>query len=223
MSKLIIISNQVIITEGIKSVLHLQSDIEVVATGGISDIIHLVEEHEPNTLLLQLELTNFYTMDIISTVIDKYPKTKIVIMYEAMEIQPVKDLIQKGVIAFVEQQGSADELINAINSVQNGHSYVSNSVLELVLPAFQKLLKIHGNNSFVQLDIRKPFHLLTAKECVVLQLLADGQSNRSISETMAISEKTVKNHVSSVLLKMEVRDRTQAVIKAIKQGWVQLN
>jgi two-component system response regulator DegU len=64
--------------------------------------------------------------------------------------------------------------------------------------------------------------LLTRRECEVLQLLADGKSNRGIGEALYISEKTVKNHVSNILQKMNVNDRTQAVVVAIKNGWVEV-
>lgn len=67
-----------------------------------------------------------------------------------------------------------------------------------------------------------PLHLFTKRECEVLQLLTDGQSNRKIAETMDISEKTVKNHVSSLFKKMKVNDRTQAVVTAIRNNWVTL-
>ncbi|CRH76001.1 Spore germination protein gerE [Chlamydia trachomatis] len=63
---------------------------------------------------------------------------------------------------------------------------------------------------------------MTRRECEVLQLLADGKSNRAIGETLYISEKTVKNHVSNILQKMNVNDRTQAVVLAIKNGWVEV-
>ncbi|NAO99427.1 DNA-binding response regulator, partial [Halomonas sp. MG34] len=68
----------------------------------------------------------------------------------------------------------------------------------------------------------KPLHLLTKRECQVLQLLADGKSNRAVAETLYISEKTVKNHVSNILQKMNVNDRTQAVVSAIRKGWVEV-
>jgi len=72
------------------------------------------------------------------------------------------------------------------------------------------------------MEHRKPLHILTKRECQVLQLLAEGNSNRSISETLFISEKTVKNHVSNILQKMKVNDRTQAVVTAIRHGWVKV-
>jgi two-component system response regulator DegU len=73
-----------------------------------------------------------------------------------------------------------------------------------------------------QVGVSRPLHLLTRRECEVLQLLADGNSNRGISEALFISEKTVKNHVSAILQKMDVNDRTQAVVVAIKKGWVEM-
>lgn len=72
------------------------------------------------------------------------------------------------------------------------------------------------------MEYRKPLHILTRRECEVLQLLADGKSNRGIGEDLFISEKTVKNHVSNILQKMNVNDRTQAVVEAIKSGWVKV-
>jgi two-component system, NarL family, response regulator DegU len=71
-------------------------------------------------------------------------------------------------------------------------------------------------------EYRQPLHLLTKRECQVLQLLADGKSNRAVAETLYISEKTVKNHVSNILQKMNVNDRTQAVVAAIRKGWVEV-
>lgn len=71
-------------------------------------------------------------------------------------------------------------------------------------------------------EIRRPLHLLTRRECEVLQILAYGESNRVIGETLYIIEKTVKNHVTNILQKMEVNDRTQAVVLAIKNGWVEV-
>jgi len=77
-------------------------------------------------------------------------------------------------------------------------------------------------NSVAEMEYRKPLHLLTKRECQVLQLLSEGQSNRKIAETLVISEKTVKNHVSNILQKMNVNDRTQAVVTAIRNGWVEV-
>lgn len=223
MKKIIIFSNQLFITEGIKSILNSETDIQVVATGDISNIIQQVEQYQPNTLLIQLDTSDLSSKEMIGTLIDKYPHLKMLVMLDTNNIQLIKDLIRKGVLGLTRQKISTEELVTAVGSVTDGHPYLSNSILELIYPEIRELLNIRGNELFVQLDVRRPYHLLTTKEAEVLQLLTDGHSNRVISEKMGVSEKTTKNHVSSILLKMEVSDRTKAVLKALKNGWVHLN
>lgn len=223
MKKLIIFSNQLFISEGIKSILSSQTEIDVVATGDISNIIQQVEQYQPNTLLFQLDSYDLSSTKMIGTLIDKYRHLKILVMLDSNNIQLIKDLISKGVLGFTRQKISTEELVRAVGTVTDGHPYLSNSILELIYPDLRELLKISENKLFVQLDVRRPYHLLTPKEAEVLQLLTDGHSNRIISEKMGVSDKTTKNHVSSILLKMEVSDRTKAVLKALKNGWVHLN
>lgn len=223
MNKIIIINQQLFILEGIKSILQTQTEIELVATGEIKDLMILVETNQPNTVLLDLQTTSFYYLSIIKEAQEKYPNINFMVMSDSFSIQQIKELTSSGVIGFIQQHTSSEELIKAITFVGQGKSYIPEYVMELIFPTFQQLIQSYGSSSFVQLDVRKPFHLLTAKECVTLQLLAEGLSNKNIAESMGISDKTVKNHVSTILLKMEVRDRTQAVLKAIKNGWVHLN
>lgn len=219
----IIINQQLFILEGIKSILQTQTEIELVATGEIKDLMNLVETNQPNTVLLDLQTTSFYYLSIIKEAQEKYPNTNFIVMSDSFSIQQIKELTSSGVIGFIQQHTSSDELIKAITFVGKGKSYIPDYVMELIFPTFQQLIQSYGSNSFVQLDVRKPFHLFTARECITLQLLAEGHSNKSIAESMGISDKTVKNHVSTILLKMGVRDRTQAVLKALKNGWVHLN
>lgn len=183
----------------------------------------LVETHQPNIVLLDVQTTNFYYLSMISDVLEKYPNSNFLVMSETFSTQQIKDLTSIGVIGFIQQQTSSEELIKAITSVAKGKSYIPDYVMDLIFPTFQELIQSYGKNSFIQLEVKKPFHLLTTKECIALQLLADGESNKTMAEIMDISDKTAKNHVSSILFKMEVRDRTQAVLKAIKNGWVHLN
>lgn len=218
-----IINQQLFILEGIKSILQTQTEIELVATGEIKDLIILVETNQPNTLLLDLQTTNFYYLSIIKEAQEKYPNTNFIVMSDSFSIQQIKELTSSGVIGFIQQYTSSEELIKAITFVGQGKLYIPEYVMELIFPAFHQLIQSYGSSSFVQLDVRKPFHLFTARECITLQLLAEGHSNKSIAESMGISDKTVKNHVSTILLKMGVRDRTQAVLKALKNGWVHLN
>jgi two-component system response regulator DegU len=119
----------------------------------------------------------------------------------------------------------ADTLIEAVKVVADGGSYLHPKVTHNLVNEFRRLATSNGQdvlNQRLQPEIRRPLHILTRRECEVLQMLADGKSNRGIGEALFISEKTVKNHVSNILQKMSVNDRTQAVVVAIKNGWVEV-
>lgn len=127
------------------------------------------------------------------------------------------------VSGYISNKSSADELMNAVEWVSKGNSYLYPLISNVFLNEFRELVNTRGTGVFVQLVVRTPFHLLTKRECDVLQLLTDGLTNNGIAESLLISPTTVKNYVSSILSKMKVQDRTQAVLMAIKEGWVHLN
>ncbi|MFC9600257.1 LuxR C-terminal-related transcriptional regulator, partial [Peribacillus butanolivorans] len=129
-----------------------------------------------------------------------------------------------GAQGYLLKEMDADALIDAVRVVAEGGSYLHPKVTHNLVKEYRRLAAEEGadRDSVHAVEIRRPLHLLTRRECEVLQLLADGKSNRAIGETLYISEKTVKNHVSNILQKMNVNDRTQAVVLAIKNGWVEV-
>src|SRR5690625_7481566 len=114
-----------------------------------------------------------------------------------------------------------ESIIDAIKVGADVCSYLHPKVTYNLDQEYRRLVEQKGNVGGA-IEHSKPLHLLTNRECQVLQLLSEGQSNRTISETLVISEKTVKNHVSNILQKMNVNDRTQAVVMAIRNGWVEV-
>ena len=113
----------------------------------------------------------------------------------------------------------ADAIVDAIKVVAKGGSYLHPKVTKNLVAEFRRLSERENKGNFHQTEIRRPFHLLTKRECEVLQLLTDGQSNRTIGETLFISEKTVKNHVSSILTKNE-RKRPYTSSSNSNQKWL---
>lgn len=222
MTKLIVIDNQVIIREGIRGLLEKNTEMTVVGGGNIYEAIELTNKYLPDVALIDFDSVK-YSIEVIKDLLERHPLINVLILAEDIESHILKELIAFGVNGFTTKHDKQEHLINAINSVNQGQPYLSSMVGQTILTEFRKLLTAKGTGAFLQLDIRIPFHLLTKRECDVLQLLADGQSNRQMAETLSISDKTIKNHVSNILLKMEVKDRTQAVVKAIKNGWVHLN
>src|SRR5699024_10530045 len=102
-------------------------------------------------------------------------------------------------------------------------SYLHPKITHNLVKEYRKLVADEPKNASInEIEYRKPLHLLTKRECQVLQLLSERQSNRKISETLVISEKRVKNHVSQKLKKKDVDDRTKAEVTSIRNGWVEL-
>jgi two-component system response regulator DegU len=136
----------------------------------------------------------------------------------------VTHALKTGAQGYLLKEMDSDSLIEAIRVVSEGGSYLHPKVTHNLVKEYRRLAteSVASGAAERTVEYRKPLHLLTKRECQVLQLLADGKSNRAVAETLYISEKTVKNHVSNILQKMNVNDRTQAVVTAIKNGWVEV-
>src|SRR5699024_4657924 len=130
------------------------------------------------------------------------------------------EAIQAGVHGYIFKEMNMFSFVDAIKIVTTGESYYHPNVTSDLVNEYRSILQ--DNYKEKEEEVNRPLHLYTKRECEVLQLLTDGQSNRTIAKTLNISEKTVKNHVSSLFKKMQVHDRTQAVVMAIRNNWVEL-
>ena len=136
----------------------------------------------------------------------KLPPTIILTTFDDDEL--VLAGIKAGAKGFLLKDVSLDELVNAIKQVSKGHSIVKPAITERLLKGLERL-----NTDFLSLDRPDP---LTERETEILRLMAGGYSNKEIANALDVAEGTVKNHVSNILSKMGVRDRTRAVLKAFE-------
>ena len=223
MTKIIIIDDHQLFREGVKRILNFEDTFEVVAEGddGI-DTLPLYEEFQPDVVLMDINMPQKNGVEATSELIEKYPDAKVIILSIHDDESYVSHALKSGALGYMLKEMDANEIVDAIKIVAAGGSYLHPKITKNLVAEYRRLSERENKGSFHQTEIRRPFHLLTKRECEVLQLLTDGQSNRAIGETLYISEKTVKNHVSSILQKMNVNDRTQAVVTAIKNGWVEV-
>jgi len=147
---------------------------------------------------------------------------KVVILSIHDDENYVSHALQTGAQGYLLKEMDTEALMDAIKVVYDGGSYLHPKVTHNLVREYRRLVENNHTNSINDIEYRQPLHLLTKRECQVLQLLSEGQSNRKIAESLVISEKTVKNHVSNILQKMNVNDRTQAVVTAIRNGWVEV-
>jgi len=222
--KIALIDDHKLFREGVKRILSFESSFEVVAEGGDGkEVNELVESHRPDIVLMDINMPEINGIEATKSLLNNYPGTKVIILSIHDDENYVTHALQSGAQGYLLKEIDTESLLEAIKVVYEGGSYLHPKVTHNLVQEYRKLVEDKKAQTGInQIEYRKPLHLLTRRECQVLQLLSEGQSNRMIAETLVISEKTVKNHVSNILQKMKVNDRTQAVVKAIKNGWVEV-
>ncbi|MGN7395803.1 response regulator [Peribacillus frigoritolerans] len=216
-TSIVIIDDHQLFREGVKRILDFESSFDVVAEGDDgSEAMDLV--------IMDINMPNMNGVEATKMLVSRYPETKVIILSIHDDENYVQHALKTGAQGYLLKEMDADALIDAVRVVAEGGSYLHPKVTHNLVKEYRRLAAEEGadRDSVHTIEIRRPLHLLTRRECEVLQLLADGKSNRAIGETLYISEKTVKNHVSNILQKMNVNDRTQAVVLAIKNGWVEV-
>lgn len=226
-TRIAIIDDHRLFREGVKRILDMEDQFSVVAEGDDgSEAENIVRDHNPDVVLMDINMPNINGVEATRRLVEKSPGTKVIILSIHDDETYVSHAVQTGASGYLLKEMDADSLIEAVRVVADGGAYLHPKITYNLLNEFRRLStsnsKQQSKAGFVEVEYRKPLHILTRRECEVLQLLADGRSNRTIGEELYISEKTVKNHVSNILQKMNVNDRTQAVVEAIKNGWVKV-
>ncbi|MBB4823578.1 two-component system response regulator DegU [Sporosarcina luteola] len=223
MTKILIVDDHQLFREGVKRILDFEDSFEVVGEGDDgSEVNELYRKYEPDVVLMDINMPRMNGVEATDQLRKEFPDVKVIMLSIHDDESYVSHALKSGALGYMLKEMDADAIVQAIKVVAAGGSYLHPKVTHNLVAEFRRLSEREYKGSFQQSEIRRPLHLLTKRECEVLQLLTDGQSNRTIGETLFISEKTVKNHVSSILQKMGVNDRTQAVVTAIKNGWVEV-
>ncbi|MDP4108115.1 MAG: response regulator transcription factor [Bacillota bacterium] len=227
-TKIAIIDDHQLFREGVKRILEFEKTFQVVAEGDDgSEALKIVEESQPDVVIMDINMPHMNGVEATKELVEHYPDAKVIILSIHDDENYVMHALQTGASGYLLKEMDADALIEAVRVVAEGGSYLHPKVTHSLVNEYRRLTANPSGGSGVYsnlhtIEIRRPLHLLTRRECEVLQMLADGKSNRGIGEALFISEKTVKNHVSNILQKMNVNDRTQAVVVAIKNGWVEV-
>jgi two-component system response regulator DegU len=223
--KIVIIDDHQLFREGVKRILAMEPEFDIVADGQDgSQAIELVKIYRPDVILMDINMPNMNGVEATKELVTAFPNAKVLILSIHDDESYVTHVLKTGASGYLLKEMDAAALIEAVKVVASGGAYIHPKVTHNLINEYRRLAtedEVHEDSiGFREVEYRKPLHILTRRECEVLQLMTDGQSNRAIGETLFISEKTVKNHVSNILQKMNVNDRTQAVVEAIKKGYV---
>lgn len=223
MSSVVLVDKHTFYREGMKHVLETEMNFNVIEdeTNELS-FIDLLKKHLPTLLLIDVNILREKKIDINEDIIHHSPTTKVIVVAFEYEGQYVTDALRRGAHGFLLKNMDVDSFVQGVEAVLDGMYQVDQKMSHYVVKDYVLIAqKIYNDKK--ELKPKLPLHLYTKRECDVLQLLAEGMSNREIAKTLNISEKTVKNHISSLFRKMKVNDRTQAVITAIRNDWVSIH
>lgn len=221
---IVLIDDHKLFREGVKRILEIEPSFHVVAEGGDGNVAEeLVKEHRPDVVLMDINMPNINGIEATANLKEKFPETHIIILSIHDDESYVTHALKTGANGYLLKEMDAESLAEAIRVVSEGGSYLHPKVTHNLVQEYRRLsVNDVGVTGSKTVEHHEPLHLLTKRECQVIQLMAEGNSNRSISQILEISEKTVKNHVSNILQKMKVKDRTHAVVTAIRKGWVEV-
>jgi DNA-binding NarL/FixJ family response regulator len=213
MIRVMLVDDQNLVRKGVRSLLELSSDIEIVgeAADG-AEAIRMLPEINPDVMLLDMRMPGMSGIDLLQTLAkqDAVPPTIILTTFDDDEL--VLAGIKAGARGYLLKDVSLEDLVGAVKTVAEGGSIVKPAVTQRLLKGLENL-----QNDFSSLDRPDP---LTERETEILRLMAGGYSNKEIANSLGVAEGTIKNHVSNILSKMGVRDRTRAVLKAFEMGYI---
>ncbi|PFL19328.1 DNA-binding response regulator [Bacillus cereus] len=212
--KVLLVDDHTVVLKGLAFFLNTQEDFELVgeANNGKEALVK-VGETSPDVVLMDLYMPEMDGIEATSCIKKEYPNVKVIVLTSFSDQAHVLPALKAGASGYILKDVEPDQLVEAIRSAYKGniqlHPEIANALLSQTLPQEEK-----EEESFVHVDV------LTARENEVLQLLAKGMSNKEIASVLVITEKTVKAHVSSILSKLHLSDRTQAALYAVKNGIV---
>ncbi|MCY8700646.1 response regulator transcription factor [Bacillus spizizenii] len=205
--KIVIADDHHVVRKGLRFFFATQGDIEVVgeaATG--PEALHVIEVKKPDLVLMDLSMPEMDGIQAIKKAVQQFPWINIIVLTSYSDQEHVIPALQAGAKAYQLKDTEPEELVKTLRQVHDGQYKLSSAIMPHVLT--------HMRN---QHDPEKEkIYQLTRREKDVLNEIANGKSNKEIAAALFISEKTVKTHVSNLLAKLEVADRTQAALFAVK-------
>ncbi len=212
MIKAMIVDDHIMVRESIKYFLEMDGNIKVIdeASDGI-DCIEKLKKLSPDILLLDINMPNMNGIEVLKKMKEEDKLVKILLFTAYEKTDFLLQAFDLGVDGYILKKSNSKELIKAINIIINGDSYIQPSLLPLL------------NSRLISRNLeQKKIKLLTKREMEILIQVAGGMFNKEIAINLNISERTVKNHLSNIFKKIDVSDRTQAAVFAIRNNIVQL-
>jgi two-component system, NarL family, response regulator LiaR len=209
MIRVVFVDDHEMVRIGVSAFLSAQPDIEVVgeAADGKKGV-ELALELRPDIILMDLVMKEMDGIEATKQIIEKWPEAKVIIVTSFLDDEKVYPALEAGATSYMLKTSKADEIANAVRATYHGQSVLEPEVTGKMMVKMRQKQKL------------QPHEELTSREMEILMLMAEGKTNQDIADELYIALKTVKTHVSNILSKLNVQDRTQAVIYAFKHSLI---
>lgn len=208
--KVVIVDDHALIREGIKKLLELEEGIEIVAVAQDGEeALEKIASNRPDVVLLDINMPKMNGIECLKQIKAKYTKTKVIMLTIHEDSEYLIKTINIGAEGYVLKDADVSSLVKAIQKVVSGDIYIHPTLSNVLVKAYKR------KDDEEEEDLIAG---LTRREYEVISLISKGFNNKEIGQELFISEKTVKNHVSNIFKKINVNDRTQAALFALKNN-----
>lgn len=222
--KVLISDDHPLIREGLSKVLSLEGDIQVIGEAANGDeAVEKVRQLRPDVVLMDLNMPGMGGAEAIRRIKQDNPDVRVLVLTVHDDDQNLLDAVHAGARGYVLKDVGTDELVQAIRLVHQGEYFIEADLLKRLLDELIRFSSTPGPQRAPR-PLEQPdpqLDQLTSRELEILDFVAAGHTNKAIAEKLFISEKTVKNHISSILKKLGLTGRTQAAIYALRNRWPQ--
>lgn len=222
--RVLIADDHALLREGLRKILEMEADIRVVAEAGDGQsAVALATEYRPDVVLMDINMPGGGGLAATRSIHENLPDVDVIVLTIHDDDEYIIELVNAGAKGYMLKDVDPARLIEAIRRVQGGEAFIPSDLMTKVFQQFQRRGEERAQSTHavhVQPGKHDP---LTERELEILQLIVDGYTNKEIAQALYISEKTVKNHVTNLLRKLDLSDRTQAAVYAIRTGLAVIN
>ena len=212
MIRVCVVDDQTLVRQGLCSLLALVEDVEVVAEAADGEeALAVIDAHQLDVMLLDLHIPKMDGLQVLEALAQREQAPPALILTTFDDDELVLKGIRLGAKGYLLKDVSLEQLTEAVRTLAQGGTLIKPAITERVLQGLSRLDS--AENGWIH-------ERLTERETEVLRMMAGGYSNKEIAQALFLAEGTVKNHISNILAKMGVRDRTRAVLKALELAWI---
>ncbi|MFC1949939.1 response regulator [Chloroflexota bacterium] len=214
--RILIADDHAVVREGTRRFLEQEEDLEVVAEAADGEeAIRLAGDLNPDIVIMDIAMPNIDGIEATRQIKQQYPAVSVLILSAYDDDQFVFSLLEAGAAGYLLKSVRGNELVDAIRAVYAGESVLHPSIARKVLNRFK--------DTSMETQKQKVKDVLTEREIEVLQFATQGLSNQEIADKLYLSLRTVQSHLNHIFNKLQVSSRTEAVVRALKEGWVTLD